>query len=128
MAGSYLLLLGLFFEAYEGGIRKDPSTYSYYFVTGGLAFFSLVVFTVMGKRKYLVPAARLFALNGRNPMVAYVAGNLLILPLLGLTGLKDAWDGMRQDAFMGLMKGVLFTAAVSAVTIFFTKRKWFWKS
>lgn len=128
IAGTYLLLLGLFFEAYEGGIRKDPSTYSYYFVTGGLAFFSLVVFTVMGKRKYMMPIARLLALNGRNPMVAYVAGNLLILPILGLTGLKDAWDGMRQDAFMGLMKGVLFTAAVSAVTIIFSKRKWFWKS
>lgn len=30
-AGTYLILLGLAFEAYEGGIRKDPSTYSYYF-------------------------------------------------------------------------------------------------
>ena len=32
-AAAYLLLLGLCFEAYEGGIRKDHSTYSYYFVT-----------------------------------------------------------------------------------------------
>ena len=43
-AGTFLLLLGLFFEAYEGGIRKDASTYSYYFVTSGLAFFTLLCF------------------------------------------------------------------------------------
>lgn len=36
---TFLLLLGLTFEAYEGGIRKDWSTYSYYFVSSGLAFF-----------------------------------------------------------------------------------------
>ena len=35
-AGTYLILLGLAFEAYEGGIRKDPSTYSYYFLASGL--------------------------------------------------------------------------------------------
>jgi hypothetical protein len=43
-AGFYLVLLGLFFEAYESGIKKDASTYSYYFVTSGLAFFMLIGF------------------------------------------------------------------------------------
>ena len=33
----YWLILGLFFEPYEGGIRKDKATVSYYFVTSGLA-------------------------------------------------------------------------------------------
>ena len=44
VAGAYLLMLGLFFEAYEGGIRKDDSTYSYYFVTAGLAFMAMIAF------------------------------------------------------------------------------------
>ncbi len=127
-AGTYLLLLGLFFEAYEGGIRKDSSTYSYYFVTSGLAFFTLLCFSVMAKRKYFSFIINYFSLNGKNPMVAYVAGNLLLLPLLSLTALKPIWDGMNQNPFMGFMKGVVFTGIVSLITIFFVKRKWFWKT
>jgi predicted acyltransferase len=127
-AGTFLLLLGLFFEAYEGGIRKDSSTYSYYFVTSGLAFFTVLCFSVMAKRKYFSSIANYFSLNGKNPMVAYVAGNLLLLPILSLTALKPIWDGMNQNAFMGFMKGVVFTGIVSLITIFFVKRKWFWKT
>ncbi len=127
-AGTYLLLLGLFFEAYEGGIKKDSSTYSYYFVSSGLAFFSLIIFAVMLKRKYFMTVGRYFSLNGKNPMVAYVAGNLLLLPVLNLTGTKIYWDSMNQNAWIGFLKGVLFTALVSLITIFFVKRKWFWKT
>jgi predicted acyltransferase len=127
-AGTYLLLLGLFFETYEGGIKKDSSTYSYYFVTGGLAFFSLLMFDVLSKKKYASYISRYLSLNGKNPMVAYVAGNLLLLPLLNLTNTKQFWDTMNQNFFMGLMKGVIFTGIVSLITILFVKWKWFWKT
>ncbi|MFN5135778.1 MAG: DUF5009 domain-containing protein [Chitinophagaceae bacterium] len=127
-AGMYLLLLGLFFEAYEGGIKKDLSTYSYYFVTSGLAFYTLTAFSVMAKRSFLSSVSTYLSLNGKNPMVAYVAGNLVLLPLLNLTQTKAYWDAMHQNFFMGLMKGVVFTGIVSLITIFFVKRKWFWKT
>lgn len=127
-AGSYLLLLGLFFESYEGGIKKDSSTYSYYFVTSGLAFFTIVLFLIMAKKKYTSAIVNYFAMNGKNPMVAYVAGSLFILPLLKITQIKPYWDSMNQHFFMGLMKGILFTGLVSVITIFFVKRKWFWKT
>ncbi len=127
-AGAYLLLLGLFFEAYEGGIRKDSSTYSYYFVTSGLAFFSLVLFSVMCRRNVLSAIINYLSLNGKNPMVAYVAGSLLLLPILQLTHTNVYWDAMNQNAIMGFLKGVFFTALISIITIFFVKRKWFWKT
>jgi Domain of unknown function (DUF5009) len=128
LAGSYLLLLGLFFEAYEGGIRKDSSTYSYYFVTSGLAFFALVFFSVTAKRKYLSAISNILAINGKHPMVAYIAGSLLLLPLMSITHTKSFWDAMNSGAFMGFMKGLVFTGIVSLITIFFVKRKWFWKT
>lgn len=127
-AGTYLLLLGLFFEAYQGGIKKDSSTYSYYFVTSGLAFFALLFFSVIAKRKYLSAVSTYLSYNGKNPMVAYIAGNLLLLPLLSLTNTKQFWDAMNQNALMGFAKGVIFTGIVSLITIFFVKRKWFWKT
>jgi predicted acyltransferase len=127
-AGTYLLLLGLFFEAFEGGIKKDPSTYSYYFVTSGLAFYTLLVFTIMSKRKYISSFSSYLSLNGKNPMVAYVAGNLVLLPLMSLTNIKPFWDAMNQNFFMGLLKGILFTALASVITIIFVRKNWFWKT
>ncbi|MEO7309111.1 MAG: DUF5009 domain-containing protein [Chitinophagaceae bacterium] len=127
-AGIYLLSLGLCFEAYEGGIKKDHSTYSYYFVTTGLAFFMLISFSVLARLKYVSRPVRYLALNGKNPMVAYVAGALLLLPLLSLTYTQSYWDSLHQNAWMGLLKGVLFTGVVSLVTVFFVRKKWFWKT
>jgi predicted acyltransferase len=126
--GSYLLLLGLFFEAWEGGIKKDSSTYSYYFVTAGLANYLLVFFnswqaTAIGKK-----ANSYLAANGQNPMVAYVAGNLLLTPVLHLTGLIAMMDLLNANPFAGFMKGLIFTGIVSIITYFFTLKKWYWKT
>ncbi|HVF98069.1 MAG TPA: DUF5009 domain-containing protein [Flavisolibacter sp.] len=127
-AGAYLLLVGLFFEAYEGGIHKDFSTYSYYFVTSGLAFFMLIGFYGLKQNKVGAAVTAYLGLNGRNPMVAYVAGNLLLTPFLHLTGAVRLFEAMNGNPWSGFLKGVLFTGIVSLITIFFTKRKWFWKT
>lgn len=127
-AGFSLLLLGLAFEAYEGGIKKDPSTYSYYFVTSGLAFFMLIGFSALQDLKGGRGITNYLSLNGRNPMVAYVAGNLLLTPMLHLTGAITLLNAMNGNAWTGFFKGVLFTAVVSLITLFFTRQKWFWKT
>ena len=127
-AGFYLLLLGLFFEAYEGGIKKDSSTYSYYFVTSGLAFFMLIGFYGLGRLRWGAALNHYLSLNGRNPMVAYTAGNLVLIPLLHLTGAIALLNTLNTNAWLGLLRGVLFTGVVSLITIFFTRRKWFWKT
>jgi predicted acyltransferase len=128
LAGSYLLLLGLFFEAFEGGIKKDPSTYSYYFVTSGLAFFMLVSFRALASSAGGTTIIHYLSANGRNPMVAYVAGNLLLMPLLQLTKGSELLNLLNANAWTGFLKGLIFTGIVSAITIFFTSKKWFWKT
>jgi predicted acyltransferase len=127
-AGAYLLITGLFFEAYEGGIKKDRSTYSYYFVTSGLAFCMLIGLTTMSVTKTGTSLIHYLSINGRNPMVAYVAGSLLLTPLLHLTGAIFIFDSMKQNAWMGFLRGILYTGIVSLITIYFVKRKWFWKT
>ena len=126
--GFYLLLLGLFFEAYEGGIKKDSSTYSYYFVNSGLAFLSLIVFDNFSASSISKSFTQFFAINGKNPMVAYVAGSLILLPILFLTNTKPLFDSLSTNAFTGFLKGILFTGLVSLITVFFVKQKWFWKT
>jgi predicted acyltransferase len=127
-AGSYALILGLFLEAYEGGIKKDVSTYSYYFVTTGLSFFCLIFFNQLSDTKIWKNPIHFLALTGKNPMVAYVAGNLLLLPILSITGLKTYWEMLNQNFLAGTFKGILFTGIVALITIFTVKRKWFWKT
>ncbi|MCK7557483.1 DUF5009 domain-containing protein [Chitinophaga sedimenti] len=127
-SGIYLLLLGLAFEAYEGGIKKDPSTYSYYFVTGGLAFLLLLSFSIFEYYGYGKKLFNFFAGNGKNPMVAYTAGNLILIPLLLLTGGMRWLDALSVNALGGFMRGIVFTGVVSLITLFFVKRKWFWKT
>lgn len=127
-AGTYLLLLGLFFEAFEGGIKKDPSTFSYYLVTGGLSFFMLLFFTGWQQSAVGTRIVHYLSLNGRNPMVAYVTGNLLLLPLLHLAGVMKVYLSMQQQVATGVLSGVLFTGIVSLVTVWFTKKGWYWKT
>jgi predicted acyltransferase len=127
-AGTYLLLLGLFFEAWEGGIKKDPSTFSYYFVTAGLAFFMMLAFYGLQLTKAGEKVVNYCSLNGKNPMVAYVTGNLLLLPLLHLTGGYALYVGMQKNIIGGVVSGLLFTGIVSVVTIWFTKKGWQWKT
>ena len=126
--GAYLLLLGLFFEAYEGGIKKDHSTYSYYFVCSGLAFFMLIGFTTLALGKAGSAINNYLSLSGRNPMVAYIAGGLLLTPFLHLTCAIVVFEKLNASAWMGFLKGILFTGIVSLITIFFTKKRWFWKT
>lgn len=126
-AGFYLLLLGLFFEAYEGGIKKDFSTYSYYFVTTGLSFFMLIAFYGLQLTKVGSYIVHYLGINGRNPMVAYVAGNLLLIPLLHLTGGMEYLDRL-SGTWTGFMRGIIFTGIISLITVFFVQRKWFWKT
>jgi len=127
-AGVYLLLLGLFFEACEGGIKKDVSTYSYYFVTSGLAFFMLIGLYSLQYSKAGRVVVHYFGANGRNPMVAYMTGNLLLIPLLHLTGLMTVLNSLNTTAWGGLLRGIIFTGIVSLVTLLFVQRKWYWKT
>lgn len=127
-AGIYLLLLGLSFEAYEGGIKKDFSTYSYYFVSSGLAFLVLFSFMLLEQLNLFTTAISFLADAGKNPMIAYTAGNLLLLPIFRMTGF-DVWlDSLGDNLLGGFFRGILFTGIVAILTIFFTRKQLFWRT
>ncbi len=121
--GTYLLLLGLYFEAYEGGIKKDSSTYSYYFVTSGLASFVILFFDIASDFKILKWLIKQLATIGKNPLMAYMLGSLLLLPILHLTGLYSSWNSMNVNPLIGFLKGLIFTLLVCLITNIFTKYK-----
>lgn len=127
--GSYLLVLGLIFEAYEGGIKKDYSTYSYYFVCTGLACYALTLLCCIEKLGLVVRLLGAVALVGKNPMIAYTAGNMLLIPLLALTGLQVYLDQLGAlGSYGGFFRGILFTGVVALITMLASRFKLYWKT
>lgn len=125
--GLFWLLLGLCFEACEGGIKKDHATFSYFFVTSGLASVTLVWASILMKT-YGIRFGALVKC-GRNPMVAYTAAGFMLTPLLILTH-TDSWLQWfsELDPWTGVIRGIIVTAVVMAVTIFCTDRKLYWRT
>jgi hypothetical protein len=128
VAGSYLLVLGLFFEAFEGGIRKDTSTFSYYFVTSGLAFMALIAFSILCDFFQWKRSTAFLTMSGQNPMIAYVGSSVVVGPLLNITGLMKYVDMLSQNPWQGFFRGVIITTLVTLLAMFFTKIKWFWRT
>jgi len=127
-AGAYLLMLGLFFEAFEGGIRKDHSTYSYYFVTSGLAFMALIFFSVICDYFRCNKSVSFLVKAGQNPMIAYVGASMVVTPILQIVGAGSLLDMMSTNPWLGFLRGVIITALVTLMAMFFTRIKWFWRT
>jgi hypothetical protein len=126
--GVYWMALGLFLESYEGGIKKDKATISYYFVTVGLAHGTLILLSIVSngcrKKRWL----RLFIETGQNPMIAYAGVNNFIMPLLALTGLAGVLDHWASSPWRGFLRGVLVTLLMGLAAGFLTRRKVFWRT
>ena len=127
--GVFWLLLGTIFEAFEGGIRKDHATMSYFFITSGLAIFTFIFFSIVmdyfGNKKVFKYVAEI----GQNPMLAYVAGTFLVVPMLAIVGLMPHINKLYEvSSWMGIAKGLIITGGMMAITVFTVRRKWFWKT
>lgn len=125
----FWLFLGLIFEPYEGGIKKDVATMSYFFVTSGLAGLLLLAFKIWFESYSFSRIMVFLPKVGQNPMLGYVAVTYLIVPLLGLTGLLAYLNQWSLTGILpGLVKGGVLTALMVIVTYYSVKIKYFWKT
>ncbi|MCX7596577.1 MAG: DUF5009 domain-containing protein [Fischerella sp.] len=126
--GIYWLALGLLFEPFENGIKKDPATLSYFFVTTAIALFLLITFTIIidifPQCKYL----HILIDNGQNPMLAYVAFGNFIWPVLKLTQLEHLIFKDTNIPLIGLLKGVIYTLLTALFVSLCTKFKLLWRT
>jgi predicted acyltransferase len=124
--GSLWLLIGLFLEPFEGGIKKEPETLTYYFTVTGCAMMLLVTLSVIVEQARKTKPVNWLVDVGRNPMVGYVLFTILINPLLELIPpLRPVLNGSVGEAFL---RGVLSTALVVVIVRALTKRRIFWRT
>ena len=124
----YWLVLGLFFEPYEGGIKKDRATVSYYFVTSGLALYLLVGFSIVVSACRKARWLGLLIENGQNPMIAYAGINNFITPLLGLTGVNAVLAQWATSPWLGFWRALMVTLLMAATVGYLTRRRVFWRT
>ena len=124
----FWLVLGLFFEPYEGGIKKDHATMSYYFVTSGLAICTFIAFSIVAdvfkKKRWL----QLLIDNGQNPMIAYAGINNFITPVFAILSIDSLLTAMAVTPWLGFLKGLIVTLLMAVAVQFCTKRKIFWRT
>jgi hypothetical protein len=121
--------IGLLFEPYQGGIKKDPSSFSYWLITSGISGLLLLDFFILTDIKTTTSRFNSWLIgNGQNPMIAYVAFANVIWPILALSGLENSILHYSQTPIAGFLRGLLNTIAVAAFTLFFSQKKWFWKT
>jgi predicted acyltransferase len=124
----YWLVLGLVFEPWEGGIKKDHPTLSYYFVTAGLAICVLIGFSILIDVFRQTRWLQLLIDNGQNPMIAYAGINNLITPLLALVGADRLLSHFAATPWRGFCKGVIVTLLLAVAVSFLTRKKLFWRT
>lgn len=128
-AGLLLLLIGLCIGPFQGGIKKDPPTLAYLLVTGGIGFLLLDIFYLVCDYLHYHRWARPLSMSGQNPMIAYVACDLLIYPLLNSLGLLNPFVSFcGTNVWLALFQGLFLTSLVVCLTMFFTRIKWFWRT
>ena len=126
--GIYWLVLGLVFEPWEGGIKKDHPTLSYYFVTSGLAICVFIGFSILidvwQQKRWL----RLLIDNGQNPMIAYAGINNFITPVLAIIGADQLLTHFATTPWRGFWKGAIITLLMALTVSVLTRKKIFWRT
>lgn len=120
----FLLIVGYILEPFEGGIKKDPATPSYYFVTVGMAIALLVVFVIL--LDILKKGERIGFLRtvGSNPLLAYFTGSGFVYPILHLTRIINPIDKLiANNTLAGTVWSVILTFIVTTVVYIFTRLK-----
>jgi predicted acyltransferase len=124
----FWLALGLALEPFQGGVKKDPSTFSYYFLTAGLTIWIWFGLKWLEENRVWTSARDFIALNGQNPMVAYVGFMNLLYPLLALTGLAELIAAHTAHPWVGALRGLAYTLIVAWITTWMARRGWIWRT
>ncbi len=125
----FWMLLGLVFEAWEGGIKKDHATLAYFFFTAGLSGFMILFFQIAEPLFRAEKALGFIGLTGKNPLLGYIAASYCIMPVLYFAGLLPWMDQWHLHwSWAGVLRGLILTGLMVLLTVLSVHKKYFWKT
>ena len=125
--GFAFMLAGIIFDPIDGGITKDHCNLSYMLTTTGMTALT-GAFVLVLELKWQIKGRGLSGC-GQNPMLAYAVTNFVTGPILAMIGIGAWLDAISAGSpFWGVVRGLIYTLLMVAITCFFTKKKLFWRS
>ena len=125
--GFAFMLIGIIFDPIDGGITKDHCNLSYMLTTTGMTALT-GAFVLALELKWHIKGRGLSGC-GQNPMLAYTVTNFFTGPILAMLGIGAWLDAISLGSpFWGVIRGLVYTLLMVAVTCFFTRKKIFWRS
>ena len=125
--GFAFMLAGIIFDPIDGGITKDHCNLSYMLTTTGMTALT-GAFVLVLELKWQIKGRGLSGC-GQNPMLAYAVTNFVTGPILAMIGIGAWLDVISAGSpFWGVVRGLIYTLLMVAITCFFTKKKLFWRS
>ena len=125
--GFAFMLMGIIFDPIDGGITKDYCNLSYMITTTGMTALT-GAFVLALELKWQIKGRGLSGC-GQNPMLAYGVTTFVTGPILAMIGIGPWLDAISAGSpFWGVIRGLVYTLLMVAITCFFTKKKLFWRS
>ena len=125
--GFAFMLVGILFDPIDGGITKDYCNLSYMITTTGMTALT-GAFVLALELKWQIKGRGLSGC-GQNPMLAYGVTTFVTGPILAMIGIGPWLDAISAGSpFWGVIRGLVYTLLMVAITCFFTKKKLFWRS
>lgn len=119
-----LLVIGMFLEPLDGGIKKDPQTLAYLLVTSGAAMGALASILLLFETRIARGLEPLIPI-GQNALFGYVVIMLGLGHLLWLVGVGEAFTATWQQA---TVRSVVLTLGAALLVSLATKRRLVWKT
>ncbi len=126
--GSGLLVLGLMLEPFQGGIKKDSATLSYLLLTPGIACFLLGALILLASRPVMRRPLGFLADVGQNPMIGYVGMDILLLPIVALTGLEPVLSNWFITPWQIALRAALETLLLAGIVSLCTRLRVYWRT
>lgn len=124
--GGLWLMLGLFPEPSEGGIKKKPETLSYFFTVKGMATLLLVTMTAAAPAAKAPAWMRPLLDVGANPLLCYVLFTVFLNSALEMVpALRPA---LRSSAGLSLVRSALTTVVVVLIVQAVTRGRVYWRA
>ncbi|MGB4413792.1 MAG: DUF5009 domain-containing protein [Paludibacter sp.] len=127
---AYMILIGLILEPVEGGIKKDPVTASYLFLTGGISICWLCFLEFICHKSEDRYVVKLFSGAGSNPLLAYVATTWFVLPLLQISFLVIPYNWLYPAGYhwVGVIRAIILVLFVMNLVAWASRKKIVWRA
>jgi predicted acyltransferase len=120
------LMIGLFLDPFENGIRKVPDTLSYYFTITGTTSMLLLALTALVDALKKQQWVSVLVDLGHNPLMMYVMFTILINPALELI---PATRSMLLGSFgPAMVRSLLELVAVILIVRAMSRKRIYWRT